>query len=268
MTLTIGAIKENEHFEYKGDVHITGSIGAGARVIIQDGSLIIDGDVGERSDISLTPTQSTVVVSSVSFYSHSSGSIVSMGGSGRELRIHGSVGKNAHIKTTSNEINIDGYIGSNTTLKTMSGDIKAKFVHDNASLNTMSGDIHVENVGSGARLNTMSGDIHAIDVGYNSLLKTMSGDVKVCKAHPSASLETISGSIYENGVIRRKELHGTTPVSVVGGVSSSVFIGGLSLFGSVGRVVVGGQDVTHLLGDTSRSSSSVPSSEPVRYQFR
>lgn len=39
MGITVKQIEENEHFEYKGDVVVTGNIGKNATVIIKDGNL-------------------------------------------------------------------------------------------------------------------------------------------------------------------------------------------------------------------------------------
>ncbi|MBI5447248.1 MAG: hypothetical protein HY939_00785 [Gammaproteobacteria bacterium] len=86
MGIVIDRIKDNEHFEYKGDVHVTESIGKNAAVIIKDGSLVVDGNVGERADITMAASQSTVVVQSVSFYS-SAVSVSSGGGAHCTLRV-------------------------------------------------------------------------------------------------------------------------------------------------------------------------------------
>lgn len=201
MGITVEQINENEHFEYKGDVTVAGGIGNNATIVIKDGSLIVHGDVGERTDINLVSTQqSNVVFSGISFH----GSNVSIGGPGHNLRIVGNLGNHVKIKTQSSDINVDGNVGINAKLNTKSGDINAVDIAPNAMLNTMSGDIHVANVAEKATLKTMSGDIHAADVEADASLTTMSGNVHVVRAHPSVFIATMSGDIYENGAKRRK----------------------------------------------------------------
>lgn len=264
MPIAIKRIEDDEHFEYKGDVTVSGGIGKNATVVIKDGSLFVNGDVGERSDVSLVTTQqSAVVISGFSFH----GSSVSIGSAEHTLQITGNLGSHAKIKTQSTDINIEGDIGANARLNTKSGDINAANVDTNATLNTMSGDIHVANVAESATLKTMSGDIHAGDVGADASLSTMSGDVKVARAHPSVSIETMSGDIYEGGVKRRKAAaHGSSVsiggTSFGGGVSISVmsFIGG----GGARRIIVDGRDITDAVRSSAASSAPVDE-QPVRY---
>lgn len=187
----INSIKDNERFEYKGDVTINGGIGKNAIVIITDGSLLVNGDVEERADVRLVNTQqSGTVVSGVSFFGVSSVS-VSVSSScaisaQHTLQITGNLGSHAKINTQSADINIEGDIGENARLKTKSGNI------------------HASVVGENARLKTKSGNIHASAVGVDASLTTMSGNVTVVSADPTASLETMSGNIYEGGVKRKK----------------------------------------------------------------
>ncbi|OGT38474.1 MAG: hypothetical protein A3F11_05050 [Gammaproteobacteria bacterium RIFCSPHIGHO2_12_FULL_37_14] len=73
MGITIDKINDNEHFEYKGDVRITGSIGHRATVIVKDGSLTVDGNVGDGVDIQMAQSagSGSVVISSGAFFSSS-----------------------------------------------------------------------------------------------------------------------------------------------------------------------------------------------------
>lgn len=57
MGITIEQIADNEHFEYKGDVTVTGSIGKNATVIIKDGSLTVGGNVGNSTQFNLIQPQ-------------------------------------------------------------------------------------------------------------------------------------------------------------------------------------------------------------------
>lgn len=251
MPLVIDRIADDEHFEYKGDVQVTGSIGKNATVIVKDGSLVVAGNVGTGSDVTLTSASSasSVVVTG--------GSFVVGGSAGRSIHVRGNVENSVKIKSQSADIIVDGAVGSLARLHTQSGDINAGEVSDNASLKTMSGAVRVGNVGVYASLNTMSGNIHAEAVAANTILKTMSGDISVRSADPSASLETMSGDIREGGVKRRKggAAHSGVTVSSVGGVS---FIGGMS-----GRIIVNGRDITDLVNSTAGASAAAE--EPVRY---
>lgn len=69
MGITIEKINDNEHFEYKGDVQVKGSIGKNATVVIKDGSLAVDGSIEDRADITLKQeTTNNIVVSSGSIF--------------------------------------------------------------------------------------------------------------------------------------------------------------------------------------------------------
>lgn len=251
MGITIERIDNDEHFEYKGDVRVTGSIGQNATVIIQDGNLIVDGDVEANAEITMAQETTTVITGSVYM------SNVSIGNSGKSLNVQGNVENGVTISSKSADFNINGNVGEGCKFTTQSGDIKAGNVGDGSTFKTMSGDIKVANVGGNCTLKTMSGDVKAAVVGSRSSLKTMSGDVKVQSADRSVALETMRGDIYENGVKRKKDkAHGQTSVSI-GGMS---FIGG-------GRIFVNGRDVTELVNNASGNSNDAkaPQQEPVRY---
>lgn len=254
MGITIERINDDEHFEYKGDVRVTGSIGKNATVIIQDGNLTIDGNVESNAEIKLVQETNSMVISSGSFFMNN----VSIGGvnTGKSVNVQGNVEDGVTISSKSADFNINGDVGNNCKFDTQSGDIKAGNIGNGSTLKTMSGDVKVGNVGSNSTFKTMSGDVKAGIVGSNSSLKTISGDVKVQSADSSVALETMSGSIYENGVKRKKEkTHNQGSVSI-GNMS---FIGGMS-----GRIIVNGRDITDLVNNTSNSSDT-KTQEPVRY---
>ena len=121
--MRIESIGENEHFECKGNVFIAGNIGKNATVIVKDGSLSVDGHIGESVDITLQSVSSSVVVSSGSFFV--SGGSISIGGGQGDVRVQGNIGNNAKIKSQSASITIGGDIGSNVSIDTKSGDIRA-----------------------------------------------------------------------------------------------------------------------------------------------
>ncbi|HHX8417255.1 TPA: hypothetical protein ACVO2I_002219 [Legionella pneumophila] len=253
MGITIEKIADNEHFEYKGDVRVTGSIGKNATVIIKDGSLIVDGNIESNTEIRLSQENNSVVVSSSSFFMGNV-SIGSVGGTSTSVSVHGNIENSVIISSKAADINVDGNIGSNCSFNTQSGDIKVGNVGNGSNLKTMSGDVKAGNVGTNCSLSTMSGDVKACDIGSNSTLKTMSGDVKVLNADKSVSLETMSGSITENGVKRKKEKGNTNTVSI-GNMS---FIGG-------SRIIVNGRDITSLVNANSSSSSTPTDEAPIRY---
>lgn len=93
----IEKIENNEYFEYKGNVRVTGSIGANATVVLKDGSLTVDGNVGDRSSIKMGKQSSSGVVISHGYFS--SGSVV-IGGSGVSLTIKGNVGNGVRLILT------------------------------------------------------------------------------------------------------------------------------------------------------------------------
>jgi hypothetical protein len=263
MGRTIEKIQDNEHFEYKGDVVVTGSIGKNATVIIKDGSLTIGGNIDEGTDINLISEASgNVVISNSSNSFFMNGNSISFGGSpSRNVHVQGNVEKNVIIKSKSADITIDGNVGNNAKFETQSGDISASNVGNNVAMKTMSGDISVKNVGNDTSLKTMSGDVGAGTVGQRSTLKTMSGDVKVQSAHETSTLETMSGNIYENGAKRRKERASNSGSSIsIGNMS----IGGMSFIGgSTSRFIVNGRDITDLVNSSSSSSSTQADEEPI-----
>jgi len=277
MGKVVEKIEDNEYFEFKGDVTVTGNIGKNATVIIKDGSLTVNGDVGKQSEITISESQSNnVVVSSGTFFSFSGNSVVFSGSHASLVNIKGSIGSNVSIKTSASDVKINGEVGEHLTvqtksgnvtlpivpsyssIKTMSGDVYSGNVHSNVQVKTMSGDITVNNVNDNSSLNTMSGDIAAQNISDNTVLKTMSGDINVVSASDTATLTTMSGDIYENGIKQRKERSSSS--------HSTISIGGMSFMGGVsGRVIVNGRDITDLISASQQSSQPSNEQEPVRY---
>ncbi|QEY51862.1 DUF4097 family beta strand repeat-containing protein [Legionella longbeachae] len=248
MGITIEAVKDNEHFEYKGDVRVTKSIGKNATVIIKDGNLIVDGNVGTNSEIRLVAQENNSVVVSGSFFINN----VSISGvnASKNLAVQGDIENGVTISSASSDLHVNGNIGNNCKLSTQSGDIKAGNVGADSILKTMSGDIKIGNVGVRCSLKTMSGDVKAGVVGSNSILKTMSGDVKVQRVDRSTTIETMSGDIYENGVKRNQANRQSNSVSI----SGMSFIGG-------NRIIINGRDMTDLINSSNNQSDEAP----IRY---
>lgn len=260
MGITIARINDNEHFEYKGDVIVTGSIGKNATVIIKDGNLTVGGNVEERADVSLTEeskSKSSVVVSSGVFFTGN----VSIGGvsTGKVLNVKGDVADYVTFKSHNAEFAVEGSVGNQCAFKTHNGDITAGIVGESTSLETHNGDISSGNVNRNSALKTHNGDINAGDMAENSRAISHNGNVRVANAHKSATIDTHNGNVYENGVKRKKEkAHGQTSVSI-GGMS---FIGG-------GRIIVNGRDITDIVNSTAGNSNDVKEPQaPVRYTKR
>lgn len=96
--ITIEKIEDNEHFEYKGDVRVTGSIGKNATVIIKDGNLTVDGNIYSNSKINLSEEKknNSVAVSN-SFFMGSTCSISIGGSGGLTLTVAGNIENDVSI---------------------------------------------------------------------------------------------------------------------------------------------------------------------------
>ena len=255
MGITIEKINDNEHFEYKGDVRVSGNIGQNATVIIKDGNLTVDGNVEDRANISLIQ-ESTVSISMPGiFITNASNLSISGISTGKTLSVKGNVENGVTMSSKSADFSINGNVGNNCKFHTQSGDIQAANVGNSSTIKTMSGDVKIGNVGSNCTLKTMSGDVKAGIIESNSILKTMSGDIKVQSADSSVTLETMSGSIYEKGVKRKKEKdHQQCSTFSIGNMS---FING-------GRIIVNGRDITDIVNDSNTSNNNQVQ-EPIRY---
>ena len=245
--MRIENIADNEHFEYKGNLHVSGSIGKNATVIIKDGSLTVDGNVCEGSEITMQASAggNSVVISGGSVFV-SGGSVVSIG-SGQEsyVSIHGNVGDNVKIGTRNANITIGGNIGKNASLSTSNGSIRAADVGENATLTSSNGNIDVGKVNSRATLKTSNGSMSATDVAEGATLKTSNANISVRSAHATASLKTSNGDIFENGVPRRTERQSGSSSTVVF-TGGSVFMSGSNVRVD-GRVIVNGVDITDIV---------------------
>lgn len=217
--LQVEAIKDNEVFEYKGDIVIQGGIGKNATVKVIDGSVTLQGNVDKDSEVILTPSQNT----SISVGTIAMNGVV-IGGEAKKLTVEGNVADNVKIDAKSADININGNVGESCTIKSQSGDILVHgTVGTDSSLKSMSGDIRANKVGSRASLKSMSGDVRANEVGENARLSSMSGNIRADQAHLSADLSTMSGEVYKNGCRQRSQQQSSATVSISG---FSMFSGG------------------------------------------
>src|SRR3990167_379440 len=147
MGITIDSIKDNEQFEYEGDVNITGGgIGKNATVIITDGNLTIAGDVGNGSEISLKQKQTNSVVISNGIFTSNNVSIFNNVNNGKYLTIKGSVGDNVIFNSHNADFNIVGSIGKGCHFTTHNGDIVTGYVGASSSLKSHNGDVYENGV--------------------------------------------------------------------------------------------------------------------------
>lgn len=249
-------ITENEHFEFKGDVHITGNIGKNATVIITDGSLIVDGNIEEGADITLKAESSSISISSSSFWMSSSSVMVGGSTTSSSLHVKGDVRNRARLTTTSADIDVAGIISAHVRLNTQSGDVAAREVKESVSIQTMSGDVRVGNVSADSSLNTMSGNIQTGTVGAHTTVKSMSGDIRTGIAHASAEISSMSGDVRVHG--RSSKEKDKSGVSIVS--HSSIF----SNARAGGRIIINGKDVTDLVNAKDEKTNTLE--KPVRYK--
>lgn len=94
MPLKIAKIEKNEHFEFKGDVEVTGDVGNNATIIIKDGNLLIHGNVDDDSKIKLLTENQNIIINSGSVFFGSSGTSNSF-----SLSVLGNIGKNINISS-------------------------------------------------------------------------------------------------------------------------------------------------------------------------
>lgn len=271
---SIEKINDNEHFSYKGDVHVAGNIGKNATVIITEGNLIVDGSIESDAQLDLVCEQKSLVISSGIYFSNASFGSINGINTGKSLNVAGNVDNNVTISSVSADVIITGSVGDRCKFNTQSGSIIARNIGNQSHLTTMSGDVNVGNVSAHCVLKTMSGAIHAANidtdcvlstmsgdvkaslVNANSSLKTMSGNVRVQSADQSVTLETMSGTIYENGMKRKK--------ANAYKQNNSISIGGMSFIGS-GRVIVNGRDITDIVNNATHISNESAEQEPIRY---
>ena len=272
--MRIESIGDNEHFEYKGNLQILGSIGKNATVIVKDGSLTVDGNVGAGSDISMQSTATgggSVVISGGSIFV-GAGSSVSMGGGlvsigggqASYVSVRGHVENDVKISTRNASITVGGNIGSNASIDTSNASIRAADIGNGATLTTKNASIDVARVNPRATLKTTNANINAGDAGEGSTLKTSNGNISVRNAHPTASLQTTNGEIYENGVPRKTARPSDSSSTVVFAGGSVFMSGGNVRVG--GRMIVNGVDITDIVnGRAGAQPAQQQEEQPVRY---
>lgn len=268
MLYQVASIKDNEHFEYKGDVVVTGSIGKNATVIVQDGSLTVEGSIGSESYITLQAITQSVSITSGSFSIFRNNNVVIGGNNSFALVVKGNVDSSVKITSQNAEFTVDGSVGNNSSLKTHNGSINTGDIGTSVSVVTHNGDVRIGNMGASSTAKTSNGDLKAGNVESNSSVTSHNGDVKVLSADKSAHLKTHNGDVYENGTKREKAPSqlGSSFMISIGGMS--VISRGLSV-GS-GQIIVNGKDITDLVNQQAATSSSQEvleeEQQPIRFQ--
>lgn len=103
MPTTVEVIREKDIVNYVGDVHITGSIGAGASISVVEGSITIDGNVGPGTEIMVSPGEEDAT--------HSL------------LHIKGNIGEGVRINCKKADIIVNGSIHPSAVLTASGGRI-------------------------------------------------------------------------------------------------------------------------------------------------
>lgn len=135
MGITIQQIKDNERFEYKGDVVITENVGKNAIIVITDGNLTIKGNVGDLTKINLLSENSSVVINNSGKNNKLSVSNIS----GNKIFVNGN---NVSVSNIGH-LTINGSIGNHCSLKTHNGNINVKNAPNSVKLETVNGSVYV-----------------------------------------------------------------------------------------------------------------------------
>ncbi|RUR19073.1 hypothetical protein ELY21_05985 [Legionella sp. km535] len=240
----IQLIKDSECFEHKGTLHVTESIGAGAKVVVTDGSLIVDGSIHDGAHIELRETprsyRSGTQIGGLTL-GYVSIRCITGGGEPRTLSVQGNVGENVTITSLCADYSIAGEIGRSCYLKTENGNIKVTKVGESSSLISSNGNITCHDVGKHTCLKTSNGTIRAEAVAEQAEVSTNNGDVRVASSQATTKLHTDNGNVYINGTIQPK------PMSAYG--RSSYMTGGSTFFSSR-SIIIDGVDMTPFMGSS------------------
>jgi hypothetical protein len=172
-------ILDNEQVEFTGNVHVSGSIHRGAKVIVKNGSLTVGGSIEDQTEIILEHDDNQMHL---------------------KLVVEGSVDNNVKLTTNSADIIIGCRIGHNCEFRTNAGSIHTFNIERDVTLETKSGFISVGNVAMGAIIKSTSGNISAQTVCQYSLLESESGSIFVLSQLPRVELKTKTGAIYVGGI--------------------------------------------------------------------
>ncbi len=209
MPLKIKEIKANEHFEYKGDVELSGSIGKNATVVVKDGSLSVGENIGDEANIKLEQKSSNISVSGGSIF-FGGVSCVSIGGSNKVLETKGDICNSVKINTSSASLEVAGDIGTLCKIKTISGDVSSKSIGKGSTINTTSGSIAIANVADNVHFNSVSGDFRADKAGNNTHVRTTSGDITTGAIGDDSTLSSVSGDFRVAGIGSSSTLRSTS----------------------------------------------------------
>ncbi len=288
MPLVIATIPDHGRLEHTGDVRITGNIGINAVIIIKDGSLIVEGNVGADSNISLTTSNpAPFLFSMMSLISYRRDAA-------KSLDIKGNVESRAKISTLSAYIVVGGIVHSQTKFNTNSGDIlvndireevcfvtisgsiRASDVGANSSIRTTSGNIVTRNIENDTKLQTDSGTLDVGNIGARAKIITTNGKIRVANVDNDASVTSISGGINACRIFARAILKTTSGDIVFINARSSASITSITgkivayppppevsapIFNSRG---IGGEPTPSILSTTAASILRAPAADILR----
>jgi hypothetical protein len=179
----IATISDDQHLEFREDVHITGNVGQRTVITVLGGFLHIDGNVGDHSKITVTlPTTASTNLAI--------GRLIRIDD---RLLIKGNVGAHTHINTEDMDIIIKGELGPKAILETTSGDITVTDVAEDARLTTTSGDIQAHDLAAGAKLTSTTGDITFHEKDTSATVAT-AGTITTTKAAAGAGASFFTGA--------------------------------------------------------------------------
>jgi hypothetical protein len=236
----IQLIKDFEIFEHQGTLHVTENIGVGAKVVVTDGSLIVDGSIHVGAHIELRETprsfRSGTQIGGVTLGYVAIKCIIG-GGEAITLSVKGNVGENVTITSLNANYSVAGEIGRGCCLKTENGYINVTKVGERSSLISLNGYITCHDVGKCTYLKTDNGNIRAEAVAEQAVVITSNGDVRVASSHATTKLHTDAGRVYINGSIQpqSKAAYGRS--------------GGSTFFSSM-SVIISEIDVTPSMGSS------------------
>lgn len=218
----------NVHAWDRDQVHVTGTLGSGAR------ALRIDGD---RNDLRIKvegPERS-------GWFSW--GNDAQMGPT--LLNVQVPRGVDLEVNVVSAPVNVDGLHGGKVEVDSVSGRVRLDVDSPDVSVNTVSGNAELAGKAGSADIQTVSGDVLASQLGETAKLETVSGRMrvgggpyrKVEASTVSGDLE-LDGGLADDGRIDIDSMSGdvrlrlATPLSA--GIKASSFSGDLhSDFGDV-----------------------------------
>lgn len=192
------SIKANETIRHTGPVTISGDIGEGACIIIDSGSLVVDGSVGTNVTITSNagknnancikiPTSDCMVVIN-------SGSHSDIDGTDGSVTINGDIADDV-IVNCDGDFTCKGTIADQFTLKAKNSNITLSDIGENSNITVDNGNITAQEIGSNTKIIAKQGNIKALTAKRNSQLTAQSGNITVYTAEANTLLAAPNGMI-------------------------------------------------------------------------